>query len=69
MWSVEVPFWLLATLFVAPTVLAWRSELRHRRRERGHLCIKCGYDLAGLAEGAEGGVCPECGMQRKASKE
>lgn len=32
---------------------------RWRRRKRG-LCVGCGYDLRGLADGA---VCPECGRR------
>ena len=29
-----------------------------RKRRRSGRCVKCGYDLSGLAEGV---VCPECG--------
>lgn len=42
-------WWMLLT---APGAIK-----RWRRRRRG-LCIACGYDLRGLAEGA---ACPECG--------
>src|SRR5690606_27720863 len=34
--------------------------LRGRLRARRGRCLKCGYDLAGVAAGA----CPECGAQR-----
>jgi ribosomal protein L34E len=39
-----------------PAAFLW---YRHRRRAIGPgRCPRCGYDLAGLAEGAG---CPECG--------
>ncbi|MCC6322221.1 MAG: hypothetical protein IT438_12380 [Phycisphaerales bacterium] len=57
------PLWFPLLLAAAPTALAWRSELRRRRRERGGKCAKCGYDLAGLARGG-GAACPECGAKQ-----
>lgn len=40
---------------------AWLPRWRRRRsRARGGLCERCGYDLAGLTDGA----CPECGEGR-----
>ncbi|GJQ29904.1 MAG: hypothetical protein HBSAPP03_17880 [Phycisphaerae bacterium] len=53
-----VPCWLAAgVLGVIPIVdiLGWVRRLRRRREG---CCPKCGYDLAGLANGA---ACPECG--------
>ncbi|MCC6320398.1 MAG: hypothetical protein IT438_03055 [Phycisphaerales bacterium] len=56
--SVTFPLWLPLALAAIPSNLAWRSELRRRRRERIGKCSTCGYDLAGLAAGV---ACPECG--------
>jgi|GEM_PF-3279641 len=39
-------------------VAAWRLDALARRRERGTLCKKCGYETSGLAPGSD---CPECG--------
>ena len=39
--------------------LVW-SGRRARRRAMTGVCLKCGYDVGGLAAGA-GSVCPECG--------
>lgn len=50
---VIIPLWAPLVAVLLPTALAWR---RHLRRPPGH-CLKCGYDLAGIAAG----VCPECG--------
>ncbi len=59
-----IPLWpgfALNTLFYA--ALAWGLwqlplAIRRRRRRSKGLCVRCGYDLKGLAAGA---VCPECG--------
>ena len=56
--GLSIPLWCLAAPF------AWfavSTEVRHGRRlkrEQIGKCLKCGYDRAGLAEGA---ACPECG--------
>ncbi len=63
-----IPIWpgfALNTLFYA--ALAWGLwqvplALRRRRRRAKGMCVRCGYDLKGLA--AEAG-CPECGAARK----
>lgn len=47
---------LVALVVLAPG--AWRVW----RRERRGSCVGCGYDLAGLGEGA---CCPECGAIKK----
>lgn len=65
-----MPLWpgfALNTIFYA--VIAWGLwqvawALRRRRRRRLGLCIKCGYDLKGLAAGAAAAtLCPECGTR------
>lgn len=38
--------------------------LKHTLRRRRRACLRCGYDLGGLAGG--GGVCPECGAAWRA---
>lgn len=43
------------------TALAWRT-VRARRRRRAGRCVRCGYDVRGLAPGV---VCPECGTLAK----
>lgn len=52
---VRIPLWIPFTMSAAVSVWAWR---RHWKRNRHGLCAKCGYDLAGLPDGA---ACPECG--------
>src|SRR5579862_6120484 len=59
-----VPFWpgfALNTIFYA--AIAWGLwqiplAIRRRRRRRLNRCVKCGYDLKGLAPAS---ACPECG--------
>ncbi len=49
-------------LFYAPLFYLLFSVVpgvRHVRRKRRGLCLRCGYDLSGLAS------CPECGADRK----
>jgi hypothetical protein len=48
------PFAMLAGAVAAA---AWRFDVLARRGRR-NVCSKCGYDRAGIGEGA---VCPECG--------
>jgi hypothetical protein len=44
-------------LLIAPSVALVRGPWRRRRRHRRGHCLRCGYDLTGLAEPR----CPECG--------
>lgn len=61
-----VPLWMpLAVLAPAAAYLLY-SDRRSARRLRAGLCIKCGYDLSGLAAGA---VCPECGAGHPVGRE
>lgn len=55
------PGFALNTLFYAG--IAWGLwqlplALRRRKRNKKGLCVRCGYDLKGIAAGA---ACPECG--------
>lgn len=51
--------WLLAVAIFFLTVIRRRAK-----RSRRGLCLKCGYDLAGLLSEPESNAltCPECGM-------
>ena len=52
-----IPLWAPTLAFALPAGWLW---LRHCRRGFGPgRCLKCGYELVGLADGAG---CPECGI-------
>ena len=53
-----IPLWCPAAITLAACLIASRLDSLARRRERKHLCAKCGYDRRGLASDM---VCPECG--------
>lgn len=54
----HVKLWPIPLLLWAAGVPVLRSGIVARRRAKTGQCGKCGYSLAGLAEGA---ACPECG--------
>jgi hypothetical protein len=54
--SIDIPHWLLAAALGIPAWLLWRKHLRERLSPSA--CRACGYECAGLPEGA---ACPECG--------
>ena len=52
------PVWVVLMVYAAYPVLVFiRGPLRRRRRRKHGLCVRCGYNLTGLAEPR----CPECG--------
>jgi hypothetical protein len=57
-WIVCVPLWMPGAAMFIVFGLAWRQDAIARRRERAHLCPKCGYDRTGILKDAK---CPECG--------
>jgi hypothetical protein len=60
--TAAVPLWaLLVLLSIYPAYVFLREPLRHWRRSRKGLCVKCGYDLTGNVSG----TCPECGTEVK----
>ena len=62
-YSIAVPYPLLATLLAIPCVLTIRRLLSSRRHP-GH-CLVCSYNLTGNTSG----ICPECGMPVKSPVE
>ncbi len=57
--QVYVKLWHATVVLSAITAWAWWRGIRPVRPGR---CFACGYDLSGLAAGADVGVsCPECG--------
>jgi len=58
-WGLNVPHWLVASVFlILPAIALWRrTKVRLRRRlVENRQCAHCGYDLR-----ASGKCCPECG--------
>ena len=64
-WYPLWPGFVLNTIFY--TALAWGLwqlplAIRRRRHRRAGMCVRCGYDLKGLATGSP---CPECGANQE----
>jgi hypothetical protein len=57
---IVVPLYLIVFVGLALMAMAYPSQLRRKRRLRGH-CERCGYDLR-----SSPGLCPECGTARTA---
>ncbi len=58
--ALTIPLWIPAVLFgVPPLISLFRGPVRRWRRRRHGLCVRCGYQLAGLIEPR----CPECGTE------
>ena len=64
-WEVEddsvciaIPLWIAPAITLLPTSFLWYRHFRAVSRIRSNRCVKCRYDLRGLAMGA---TCPECG--------
>lgn len=55
--TINLPLWLPTALALGGLLWLRRND-RRRERLAGFVCLGCGYDRAGLAEGA---ACPECG--------
>ena len=49
----------LSAVIAIACIVDYRRHRRIRDREKGGLCLQCGYSLAGNVSG----VCPECGMR------
>ncbi len=55
---IAIPLWIAPAITSLPTGFLWYRHFRAVCRTRGNRCVKCRYDLRGLAKGA---TCPECG--------
>jgi hypothetical protein len=58
LYTICLPLWMPVLPVLAVTATAWRLDTLARLRARERACPKCGYSLAGLADGSP---CPECG--------
>jgi len=57
-WQLIVPLYLPAIAFSAYPACSLVVVLRHRKRKKLGLCLKCGYDLRASKD-----RCPECGQE------
>lgn len=55
---IVVPLWIPFLLFGVPSALLWPRGRMLAKGSRAGCCVRCGYDLSGLAAGS---ACPECG--------
>ncbi|MGH7131409.1 MAG: hypothetical protein ACREJO_05640 [Phycisphaerales bacterium] len=63
-----MPLWAPALLVALPTAWLWWRDRPSRRKRLAGGCLKCGYDLAGLATPTPPTPpCPECGTVAQAA--
>ncbi len=55
--TLVLPLWIPLVMVAGVAYVAWRNDLRVRRRRRKGQCLRCGYDVTTLGMAK----CPECG--------
>jgi hypothetical protein len=56
----QMTYWSAIAPLILGALTCWRILLRFRKKARGSLCAKCGYDLRAHKPGQK---CPECGTE------